>query len=74
MAKRRNKVIKTTTPDEPRVRAGVNLNVWLPEDVMRAFEELREEDARTKTAQVLVIFKDYLKRRGKWPPPAHGQG
>ncbi len=65
MAKRRTD--KVSAP--PRVRKGTNLNVWLPDDLMEAFESLRAENRRTHKAEVEVMMEDYLKRHGRWPPP-----
>ena len=70
MAKRRRKAVSQST--EGRIRAGINLNVYLPDDLMRAFLALCAEEARTKTAQLTIILRDYLRQHGRWPaqPPA----
>ena len=59
---------KPAAPDE-RVRDGRNLNVWLPQELMDAFDALRaEKTRRTKTAEVTVMFEEYLRAQGFWPP------
>lgn len=50
-------------------RAGVNLNVWLPKELMEVFESLRRKDLRSKKDQVIIILRDYFSRRGVRLPP-----
>lgn len=66
----KKRVIKTAAPPEPiaRQRTGQNLNVWLPHDIMDAFEQMLARTRRTKTAEVLVMMEAYLKDAGLWPP------
>jgi len=67
--KKKNRPARPAKESEPmRERMGVNLNVWLPAELMAAFEAMRSETRRTKTAEVVLIFEDYLKARGFWPP------
>jgi hypothetical protein len=54
-------------PEPPRERLGVNLNVWLPAELMAAFEEMRSVTVRTKTAEATVMMMEYLKAHGFWP-------
>ena len=59
---------KAVPVDAPRERAGANLNVWLPAELLAAFESLREKHRRTKTAEVIVMMEHYLSSAGLWPP------
>ncbi len=71
MAKsRKPKVAKVAEPPKPRVRKGVSLNVWLPEDLMADFHALCEEEGRTLTEQVKRALKEQLARHQRRKPPA----
>ena len=48
----------------PRQRAGQNLNVWLSDELMDAFEQMLARTRRTKTAEVEVMMEEYLKNAG----------
>jgi hypothetical protein len=65
MARERKKNMKTTAP---RARIGRNLNVWISDDLMQAFETLRAKTRRTVKAEVEVILETYLGEQGLWPP------
>jgi len=56
-------------PTKDRTRAGANLNVWLPNHLVEAFETLCAEESRTKTAQLTIILREYLRQQGRLPPP-----
>lgn len=51
-----------------RVHKGTNINVWLPDELVTAFEELRKTTRMSKTTQVEVAFELLLKQAGLWPP------
>lgn len=51
-----------------RVRVGRNLNTWISEDLMNAFDELRARTRRTVKAEVEVMMEKYLAEEGLWPP------
>jgi len=70
VAKRTNKSVDPAPEslDEGRGRIGVNLNVWLPDELMAAFEALRKKTRRTKTAEVMVMMEEYLASKKLWPP------
>ncbi|MDE2097208.1 MAG: hypothetical protein KGL39_08170 [Patescibacteria group bacterium] len=56
------------TETKPRTRAGQNLNVWLPDDIMDAFERLLGKTRRTRTAEVQLMMEQHLQANGLWPP------
>ena len=67
MSKQRRK--KTVpTKEASRVRAGVNLNVWLPPEIMEAFEAMRQTTGRSKTMELLFMMRKQLKEQGFWSP------
>lgn len=49
----------------PPKRVGSNLNVWLPDSIMYAFNELRRETGRSKTTETLFMMREYLANHGK---------
>ena len=67
------KAPKKPPPDPKRERTGINLNVWIPAELMEAFEAARKKSRRTKTAEVMEIFEEYLGKHGFWPPPEEDQ-
>ncbi len=64
--------------DQPRPRAGKNINAWLPADVVDAFHEACDLDKRGRAAELEVILTEYFKKRGLLPrpksPPRHDPG
>lgn len=59
---------KRVTKTEPRQRVGQNLNVWLPDALMDAFERQLGRSRRTRTAEVEVMMEQYLTQLGLWKP------
>lgn len=64
-----------------RVRIGQNLNVWLPDGLMAAFEFLRQRHKRTLKAECEVMMEQYceankklLESEGLWPPKSDDGG
>lgn len=72
MAKPANKPASVPPPEqdagEGRQRIGQNLNVWIPDELMAAWEAYRKTTRRTKTAETVLMMEEYLKARGLWPP------
>lgn len=50
-----------------RRRSGVNLNVWLPQHLMEAFERLLARTRRSKTTEAEIMMEKYLKDEGELP-------
>jgi hypothetical protein len=64
MARQRKKPVSATTS---RIRTGRNLNVWISEDLMDAFDDLRARTRRTVKAEIEVMMEKYLGEEGLWP-------
>jgi hypothetical protein len=64
MAKQRKPFVNETAS---RVRIGRNLNTWISEDLMDAFDDLRTTTRRTIKAEVEVMMEKYLGELGLWP-------
>lgn len=56
------------TKPSARARTGQNLNIWLSDPLMDAFEQALARSRRTKTAEVEVMMEAYLAGLGLWPP------
>jgi hypothetical protein len=52
-----------------RHRSGKNLNVWLRDELVDAFEDVRKESRRSKTAELELALEAYLKSLGRVVPP-----
>jgi len=57
---------------KPRSRKGQNINVWLPDDLLAAFERQLGKTRRTKTAEIQIMMEQYLEQAGLWPPAEQG--
>jgi hypothetical protein len=56
-------------PDRAGDRHATKRVVRIPDDVHRAMTELAEESERSLGREVKLALIEYLKARGKWPPP-----
>lgn len=61
-------------PVEPvaPARSGTPLNVWIDDDIYRAFENFRTSQLAkpTKTSVVEAALIDFLRKHGHYPPAA----
>ncbi len=66
MAKRKTKPVSTTkTPS----RSGRTVYAWIDERIRHAIDRfLASEDAPTLTKAMETAWKEYLQKRGYWPP------
>lgn len=55
-------------PKPKQVRKGTNLNVWLNEELMAAFNLLIGQTRRTLTAETELMMESHLRANGLWPP------
>jgi hypothetical protein len=51
-----------------RKRAGLNVNAWLPEEVVKAFHGLCEDENRGIAAQLEILLRESLEKRGRLAP------
>lgn len=74
-ATQKRRAPRSETP-QPRPREGTNLNVWLPDHLMEAWEFLRQLHRRTHKAEAEVMMelflsqpenRDALQAAGLWP-------
>lgn len=56
--------------DKPRERTGASLNVWLDPALIAAFADSCRAARRTKKAHLEAILEEFLRREGRFPPPA----
>ncbi len=49
-------------------RVGAPLHVWLPKELLAAFERMRATTRRSKTAEMQLMMEQQLRAAGFWPP------
>ena len=69
MAKRKNKDSEMPATTSPK-RTGRNVNAWVDPDIWSALEAyFRSLELRPTTTQVIELaLKEFLDKRGFWPP------